>query len=78
MESTATLCIVSDKQRIKEGLISELEHALARAKDGDIEGFCLVILSDSVEKFGFFEDRLRMLGALHLSLYEVSDLEGSS
>ena len=70
--------IVSDLDKINEVLILALEKALARARDGNIEGFSLVILSDSVERWGYFEDRLRMVGALHMSLFAASNMADSS
>ncbi len=65
--------VVDPREAIRDSLILALESALDRAKQGRIEGFAVVLLSDSVETCGDFTDRLQMLGALQMAVYRVAE-----
>ncbi len=69
----SVLRAVDPRETIRDSLILALESALDRAKQGRIEGFAVVLLSDSVETCGDFTDRLQMLGALQMAMFRVAE-----
>ena len=75
--SEDTIRILSNREMINEDLIERLEAALEKASEGNVEGFCLVILSDKIDNIGHFDDRLRMIGALFLALIKTADMGGN-
>lgn len=71
------LKIVHCNDRLRDDVVAHLEDALIRARAGEIEGFALVLLTNTVETVGSFNDRLRMLGALQMAIHRTTETEES-
>lgn len=64
--------IVHRHEGIQKQLIEELEQALDQARQGMLEGFALVTVGEHINSYGHFDDRLRMIGALHMALSKAT------
>ncbi len=67
MAKDSNLKIIPRTEAIKEGLIEDLTKVLDEAKKGKIEGYALIVLGDKIRLYDRFENRLQMIGALHLA-----------